>query len=160
MSNKSQLLLAGLLCTSLAGCSLTSLFDSDDEPSNGNNPPGEAPSYLGAYAGSMDVNDLQTGDALLDRPATLEVTFDELTGKVDLSVRISNLPSGTKEIDANGCSPGPTTVFCSNVSGSILYDLEFSFTSSSASGHILESERQADGTYVPMFEAEGPFTEQ
>jgi hypothetical protein len=160
LSDKAPLILVTSLCTSLAGCSLTSLFDSDDEPANGNNPPGEAPSYLGAYAGSMNVFDLQTDDEWLDRPATLEVTFDDLTGRVDLSISISELPGGTKEIEADGCSPGPTTVFCSNVRGSTLSDLEFSFTSSSASGHILESERQADDTFVPVFEAEGPLAEQ
>ncbi len=160
LSNKAQLLLAAFLCASLAGCSLTSLFDSDDEPGNGDNPPGEAPSYLGAYVGSMNVFDLQTDEEWLDRPAALEVTFDDLTGDVDLSISISDLPGGTKEIEADGCSPGPATVFCSNVSGSTLYDLEFSFTSSSASGRILESERQPDDTFEPVFEAEGPFTEQ
>jgi hypothetical protein len=160
LSDRAPLLLVTILCTSLAGCSLTSLFDSDDEPENGNRPPGEAPSYLGAYAGSMDVFDLQTDDSWLDQASTLEVTFDELTGKVDLFISISGLPGGTTEIEADGCSPGPTTVFCSNVSGSALYDLEFSFTSSSSSGHILESERQADGTYVAVFEADGTFTEQ
>ena len=159
MSNKAPLLVI-FVCAALAGCGLSSLFDSDDEPGNGNNPPGEAPAYLGAYAGSMDVFDLQTDDAALDRASTLEVTFDDLTGKVDLSISISGLPGGTKEIEADGCSPGPTTVFCSNVIGSTLYDFEFSFTSSSASGHILESERQTDGTFEPVFEAEGAFTEQ
>jgi hypothetical protein len=160
LSNGAPLLLVAFLCTSLAGCSLTSLFDSDDEPGNGNNPPGEAPSYIGAYVGSMNVFDLQTDDEWLDRPATLEVTFDDLTGNVDLSISISDLPGGTKEIEADSCSPGPSTVFCSNVIGSTLFDLEFSFTSSSASGRILESERQADDTFEAVFEAEGPFTEQ
>ena len=159
MSNKAPLLVI-FVCAALAGCGLSSLFDSDDDPANSNNTPGEAPAYLGAYAGSMDVFDLQTDDASLDQAATLEVTFDDLTGKVDLSISISGLPGGTKEIEADGCSPGPTTVFCSNVISSTLYDFEFSFTSSSASGHILESERQADGTFEPVFEAEGAFTEQ
>ncbi len=159
MSNKAPLLVV-FVCAALAGCGLSSLFDSDDGSENGNNPPGEAPSYLGAYAGSMDVLDLQTGDTWLDRATTLAVTFDDLTGKVDLFISISGLPGGTEEIEADGCSPGPTTVFCSNVISSTLYDFEFSFTSSSASGHILESERQADGTFEPVFEAEGAFTEQ
>ncbi len=159
MSNKAPLLVI-FICAALAGCGLSSLFDSDDGSENGNNPPGEAPSYLGDYAGSMDVLDLQTGDTWLDRATTLAVTFDDLTGKVDLFISISGLPGGTEEIEADGCSPGPTTVFCSNVIGSTLYDFEFSFTSSSASGHILESERQADGTFEPVFEAEGAFTEQ
>jgi hypothetical protein len=159
LSNKAPLLVV-FVCAALAGCGLSSLFDSDDGSENGNNPPGEAPSYLGAYAGSMDVLDLQTGDTWLDRATTLAVTFDDLTGKVDLFISISGLPGGTEEIEADGCSPGPTTVFCSNVISSTLYDFEFSFTSSSASGHILESERQADGTFEPVFEAEGAFTEQ
>jgi len=159
LSNKAPLLVI-FVCAALAGCGLSSLFDSDDGSENGNNPPGEAPSYLGAYAGSMDVLDLQTGDTWLDRATTLAVTFDDLTGKVDLFISISGLPGGTEEIEADGCSPGPTTVFCSNVISSTLYDFEFSFTSSSASGHILESERQADGTFEPVFEAEGAFTEQ
>jgi len=144
----------------MVGCSLTSLFDSDDEPENGSNAPGEAPSYLGAYAGSMNVFDLQTDEVWLDRASTLEVTFDDLTGKLDLLISISELPGGTKEIEMDGCSPGPSTVFCSNVRGSTLYDIAFSFTSSSASGNILQSERQADDTFEAVFEAEGPFTEQ
>lgn len=158
MSNKAPLLVI-FVCAALPGCGLSSLFDSDDEPGN-SNIPGEAPAYLGAYAGSMDVFDFQTDDASLDRAATLEVTFDDLTGKVDLSISISGLPGGTKEIQMDGCSPGPSTVFCSNVSGSTLYDTEFSFTSSSASGHILQSERQPGGNFSAVFEAEGAFTEQ
>jgi hypothetical protein len=153
------LLLVAFLSVSTAACSLTSLFDSDDE-ANGNNAPGEAPSYLGAYAGSMNVFDRQTDEAWLDRASTLEVTFDDLTGKLDLLISISELPGGTKEIEMDGCSPGPSTVFCSNVRGSTLYDIQFSFTSSSASGNILQSERQADDTFEAVFEAEGPFTEQ
>ena len=108
----------------------------------------------------MNVFDLQTDEAWLDRASTLEVTFDDLTGKLDLLISISELPGGTKEIEMDGCSPGPSTVFCSNVRGSTLYDIAFSFTSSSASGNILQSERQADDTFEAVFEAEGPFTEQ
>ena len=108
MSNKAPLLVI-FICAALAGCGLSSLFDSDDEAAN-SNIPGEAPAYLGAYAGSMDVLDLQTGDTWLDRATTLAVTFDDLTGKVDLFISISGLPDGTKEIEADGCSPGPTTV--------------------------------------------------
>ncbi|MEJ2313140.1 MAG: hypothetical protein P8Y10_11560 [Gemmatimonadales bacterium] len=159
MSHRAPLLVI-LLSASLAGCGVTSLFDSDDDSGNGSNPPGEAPSYVGSYAGSMDAFDLQTDESWLDRASTLTVTFDDMTSRVDLTISISELPGGTKEIEADGCSPGPTTVFCSNVIGSTLYDLEFSFTSSSSSGHILESERQADGTYVAVFEAEGGFAEQ
>ena len=72
----------------------------------------------------------------------------------------AGLPAGTKQINMNGCSPGPTTVFCSNVVGSTLYDVELSFTSSSVAGNILESERQPDGTFVAAFEAEGTLAEQ
>ena len=159
MSFKAPLLVT-FLCASLTGCGLTSLFDPDDEPDNGGNPPGEAPAYLGVYAGSMTVSDLRTGDTWPDRATTMEVTFDELTGKIDLSISISGLPAGAKQIDMNGCSPGPTTVFCSNVVGSTLYDVELSFTSSSVAGNILESERQPDGTFVAAFEAEGTLAEQ
>lgn len=153
-------LLAASLCAVLAGCGLGSLFGSDDEPDDGSNPPGEAPSYVGIYSGSMDVSDLRTGEAWSDRATTLEITFDESTGKVDLSINISGLPAGSKRIEMNGCSPGPTAVFCSNVMGSTLYDAELAFTSSSVYGSILESERQPDGTFVAAFEAEGTLAEQ
>lgn len=153
-------LLLTFLCASLSGCGLSSLFDSDDGSGNGDGAPGEAPAYLGSYAGAMDARDLQTNEAWLDRAAGLEVTFEELTGEVDLSLAISGLPGGTKEIELNGCSPGPSTVFCSNVRGSTLYDIELSFTSSSASGRVLESERQASGNFEAVFEAEGTLSEQ
>ena len=151
-------LLAGFLCASLAGCGLSSLFDSDDGSDDGNG--GEPPSYLGSYAGGLDVVDLRSGDTWPDRASNLTVEYDELTEDLDLAVAISGLPGGVEEVGWSGCSPGRSTVFCTSLEGSTLYDIELSFTNSTASGRILESERRADGNFEAVWEAEGTLTEQ
>ena len=146
---------------SLTGCDVASLFDSDDEDSGNGGGSGTAPGYVGAYSGTMDVSNLETGTTAEDQPATLAVTFVEATGTVDLRIGISSaaLPGGSADVEADGCSPGPSTVICSELGGSTLHDFEFSFTSSTASGRVRESTREPDDTFTPAWGASGSLSQ-
>ena len=149
------LLVSATALVSLSGCGLTSLFDSggDDEPGDGSAAE-EPPFYVGRYSGAMNVSDFDSGQTLEDRPATMEVTFDDSAGRVGVSLEI-DISGSPLTIAVSACSPQPSSVFCSEIDDSTLNDVEFSFSSTGATGRASESRRQPDGQFDLVREAAG-----